>query len=204
MFSKNDGTSSYGTITTLAESPVLPGVLWAGTDDGNVQMSKGGGATWSNVAEKIANMPKTHQVSRVEPSHFDAGTCYVTFDGHRSDDLKSNAEEDVKITISDIDGKVVRNLIGPKSAGINRVQWNPYGNPPQRPADPLPAGAPAAGAPPTGMQAGMGAGGGGGMGRFGAMMGTPLEPGVYVVKLTVGGRDYTTKVRVEEDSYRNQ
>jgi hypothetical protein len=129
--------------------------------------------------------------------------------------LKSDAAEDVKITILDIDGKVVRNLTGSKNAGINRVSWNLRGNPPQRAAGTPPTGAPSAGTPPAGtppagtlpagMQAGMGAGGGGGgMGRFGALMGTPLEPGIYVVKLTVGGKDYTTKVRVEEDSYKNQ
>ena len=66
MISKNDGTANYGNITTVAESPVLPGVIWAGTDDGNVQMSKDGGATWTDVSGNFKDIPKTHQVSRVD------------------------------------------------------------------------------------------------------------------------------------------
>src|SRR5262249_61913688 len=89
MASKNDGTSNYGNITTIAESPVLPGVLWVGTDDGNVQLSRDGGATWTNVAKNIKGLSsETLQVSRVEPSHFDPGTCYLSIDGHRADDWK--------------------------------------------------------------------------------------------------------------------
>jgi photosystem II stability/assembly factor-like uncharacterized protein len=87
MASKNDGTSTYGNITTLAESPSRPGVLWVGTDDGNVQVSRDGGATWTNVAPRIPGPPANYQVSRVEPSNVLPGTCYVTLDNHRNDDL---------------------------------------------------------------------------------------------------------------------
>jgi photosystem II stability/assembly factor-like uncharacterized protein len=345
MASKHDGTQNYGNITTVAESPVLPGLLWVGTDDGNVQVSRDGGATWTNVAKNIQGVPETHQVSRVEPSRFEAGTCYVSFDGHRSDDfkpyalvtrdfgatwksiannlplgnvnviredpknksllylgtefafyislnggaewkrfmtglptvriddvivhprendlilgshgrsvyimdditplqqlaekttesdvhvfesrpgtqwltdvtlsramggaknfraanppqgtaisyyLKSAASSDVKITISDVTGKVIRNLPGTKDAGVNRVQWNLRTDPPPRPAG-LPAGGP-------GGQAGGGGGGGGfGGGRFGALAGQPVDPGVYLVKISVEGKEYTTKVTVEAD-----
>src|SRR5262249_43095731 len=88
MASKNDGTANYGNITTVAESPVLPGVLWVGTDDGAVQLSKDGGAAWADVANNIKGVTGNYQVSRVEPSHFDAATCYVAIDNHRNDDLK--------------------------------------------------------------------------------------------------------------------
>jgi hypothetical protein len=89
MFSKHDGMSNYGNIITIAESAAQPGVLWVGTDDGNVQLSRDGGFTWKNVADNIPGLPKnTYQISRVAPSHFDAGTCYVTIDGHRYDDMK--------------------------------------------------------------------------------------------------------------------
>ena len=47
MASKHDGYSSYGYVVTLAESPKVPGILWVGTDDGNIQVSKDGGATWT-------------------------------------------------------------------------------------------------------------------------------------------------------------
>ena len=62
--------------------------IWVGTNDGNVQVSRDGGDTWKNVVDKVPGVPKETHVSRVEPSHFDAGTAYVTFDGHRTDDHK--------------------------------------------------------------------------------------------------------------------
>jgi photosystem II stability/assembly factor-like uncharacterized protein len=88
MASKHDGYTSYGYIVTIAESPKLPGLLWVGTDDGNVQISRDGGATWTNVAKNVPGIGDTYHISRVEPSHFDAGTCYLAVDGHRLDDLK--------------------------------------------------------------------------------------------------------------------
>jgi photosystem II stability/assembly factor-like uncharacterized protein len=335
MASKNDGVGAYGTITTVAESPVLPGVLWVGTDDGNVQVSRDGGATWTNVAKNIAGIPVNHQIARVEPSHFEAGTCYVAIDGHRNDDhkpyifvtrdfgatwksisnnlppgnvneicedhknknllfvgteyglyislnggaiwkrfmtglptvrvddihvhprdndlivgthgrgawiidditplqhmddtamaadvhlfdiragtqwmqdvtlsryiggakhfqgsnpqpgtaisylLKSVPSGDVKIAITDITGKVLRNLNGTKEAGLNRVQWNLRGDAPPR-------------------QGGPGGRGGGGRGAF---AGPPIQPGAYLVKLSVGGKEYTKQVQVEEDIWMNK
>jgi hypothetical protein len=86
MASKHDGAASYSNIVTVGESPVAPGVLWVGTNDGNVQVSRDDGATWKNVVGNITGVPKETHVSRVEPSRHDAGTCYVSFDGHRTDD----------------------------------------------------------------------------------------------------------------------
>jgi hypothetical protein len=88
MASKHDGAASFSNIVTIGESGVVPGVLWIGTNDGNLQVSRDGGGTWTNVVDKLPGVPKETHVSRVEPSHFDAGTCYVTFDGHRTDDMK--------------------------------------------------------------------------------------------------------------------
>lgn len=346
MVSKNDGAANYGNITTIAESPVLPGLVWIGTDDGNVQLSRDGGAGFTDLTKNIPVLAETtHLVSRVEPSHFDAGTCYVTVDGHRSNDHKpyvyvtrdfgatwssiSNnlptgnvnviredlknrnllfvgteyglyvstngggewkkfmtglptvriddlvihprdndliagthgrgiwiaddisplqqlndkvmaanshlfdvrpavqwltdttlsrmtggaknfkgdnpppgtvisyhlAKEptgDVKIAISDINGKVLRNITGTKEVGLNRVQWNLRGDPPPRPAGFGPRGG-----------AGQGAGQGGGGGRFGRFnFGPAIDPGVYLVKLTVDGQEMTTRVVIEEDVWR--
>ncbi len=353
MASKNDGYTSFGYIVTLAESPLLPGVLWAGTDDGNVQVSRDGGATWTNVAKNVPVLAdkagELYHITRVEPSHFDAGTCYLAVDGHRFDDLKpylyvtrdygatwqalaNNLPElghvnviredpknkellyvgteyglfvslngggewkpfnsgmpnvrvddilihprdndivvgthgrgiyildditplqqlsnkvmdadahlfdtrpgtqwlndvrysraatggkiyraanatpgtaisyylksapagDVKITIADYTGKVIRNLPGTKDVGLNRVQWNLRSNPPPRPAN-----------LPPGFGGGGGGQGGGGGGGFGGLFnqGPPVEPGTYLVKLSVGGKDYTTKVVVEVDTWMNQ
>ena len=88
MASKHDGAASYSNIVTISESPVLPGVLWVGTNDGNVQVSRDGGSSWKNVVENVKGVPKETHVSRVEASHFDASTAYVSFDGHRTDDHK--------------------------------------------------------------------------------------------------------------------
>lgn len=341
MASKNDGYTSFGYVVTIAESPIVPGILWVGTDDGNVQVSRDNGATWTNVARNVPILAdhsgELYHITRVEPSHYDAGTCYLSVDGHRFDDLKpylyvtrdygatwtsivgnlpargnvnviredpknkdllyagtefglfisldggkewkqfmsglprvrvddilvhprdndlivgthgrgiyildditalqqlsskvtdsdaflfdvrpgtqwfndirlsrytggaklyrgnnpqpgtaisyylkSVPSGDVKITITDYSGKVVRNITGTKEVGINRMQWNLRGDPPQRPAN----------AP-----AGFGGGGGGGFGGF-FNLGPALEPGTYNVKLSVNGKDYTTRIVVESD-----
>ncbi|HVG28946.1 MAG TPA: hypothetical protein VM864_04425 [Pyrinomonadaceae bacterium] len=345
MASKNDGYTSYGYIVTVGESYVVPGVLWVGTDDGNVQVSRDGGATWANVSKNVPVLGEKsgelYHITRVEPSHFDAGTCYVSVDGHRFDDLrpyvyvtrdygatwksvtgnlppvgnvnvvredpknrdllyagtefglyvslngggewkrfmsgmplvriddivvhprdgdlvagshgrgifvldditplqqmtskvtdadahlfdvrpatawfndtrysraatgakffrasnpapgtaisyflKSAPAGDVRITISDYTGRVVRTLTGTKDAGLNRVQWNLRANPLPRPAN---------------LPGGFGGGGGGGGGGLNALFnqGPPVEPGTYLVKLSIGGKDYTTRVVVEPDT----
>lgn len=81
------GAELHCTVVALAESPRVPGLLWAGTDDGNVQVTRNGGVTWSNVRSNIPGVPAGMWVSNIEASHFDDGTAYVTFDGHRSDNL---------------------------------------------------------------------------------------------------------------------
>jgi photosystem II stability/assembly factor-like uncharacterized protein len=342
MASKHDGYTGYGYIVTIGESPKMPGVIWVGTDDGNVQVSRDGGSTWTNVAKNVPGIGDTYHITRVEPSHFDAGTCYLSVDGHRFDDLKpylfitrdygatwtsvagnlpkwgtvnvvredpknkdllyvgtefglfvslnagadwkpfmsgmptvrvddilvhprdndlivgthgrgiyilddisalqlmtqkvmdtdatllevrpgtiwlndtrlgrytggsknfraSNAvpgtaisyylktapEGDVKLTISDYTGKVVRTLAATKDAGLNRIQWNLRGDPPARPIG------------GGGFGGGGGGGAGGGGGGFGGFnFGLPLEAGTYQVKLSVNGKDYTTKVVIEND-----
>ena len=335
ILSKNDGVNAWGTIITIAESPLVPGILWAGTDDGNLQVSKDGGATWTEVGKNIPGTTREYYISRVEASSCDAATAYLSVDGHRHDDLKpyvwvtrdygatwtsiagnlpaygnvntirqdprnasllylgtefafyasldegkswqrfmtnlpstrfddllvhprdndlvlsthgrsiwilddvtplqgltpevvaqdahlfpprsavawkndptrsrsvtgdknfrgenapdgtaisyylkAAASGEVKITIAHAaTGEVFRNLDGTMEQGMNRVQWNLRGNPPPRPA----------------AQAG---GGGGGFG--GQQQGPMARPGLYRVTLTVGGRDYTQMVEVEEDRW---
>jgi hypothetical protein len=338
MASKHDGAASYSNIVTVSESPAAPGVVWVGTNDGNVQVSRDSARTFTNVVGAITGVPRETHVSRVEASHFDPGTAYVTFDGHRTDDhkpyvfkttdfgkswtsiasnlpsgnvnviredprnrnllyvgteyalfvslnggrewkrfmnglptvriddilvhprdndlivgthgrsiyiidditplqqlseavmstdahlfdvrpatrwvedtmlsrglggakhfraanplpgtaisyyLKSPATGDVKITIADARGAVVRELNGTNEAGINRVQWNLAPNPPPG--------------------AGLGRGGsGGGRGRGGSqfIVANAVEPGAYFVKLSVGGREFTTTAIVEADDLR--
>ncbi|MEZ5041073.1 MAG: hypothetical protein R2828_14340 [Saprospiraceae bacterium] len=81
----NTGAETHCAIYTLALSTISPAIIWVGTDDGNVQLTTNGGENWTNVGENIKNIPIGMWVSRVEASHFEPGTAYVTFDGHRSD-----------------------------------------------------------------------------------------------------------------------
>ncbi len=334
MLSKNDGVTFYGTIVSISESPVMPGVVWAGTDDGNLQVSQDGGQTFTEVGRNLPGLPAGHQhwIARIDASHFDPATAYVAVDGHRSDDLKpylfvtrdygrtwqslannlppfgnlqvvredprnkdllyvgtefglyistnggaewkrfmnglptvrvddilvhprdgdlivathgrsvwiadditplqqrtaavgaedavlfdirpavawlndqqagdriagqrvfvgenaprgtaisyylkAAATGDVKLTITDPSGKVIRTLDGTREAGLNRVQWN---------------------LSPTPAQGGGGGGGGGGGFGFG---GPPaVEPGTYLVTLSVGGRTWTKPVTVLQDQW---
>lgn len=86
---ENTGAESHCTIITISESPVQKGVIWCGTDDGNVQVTLDEGKTWSNVVENIPGLLPHTWCSRIEASHFDAGTAYAAFDGHRNDDYET-------------------------------------------------------------------------------------------------------------------
>lgn len=83
----NTGAETHCTIYTIAPSPVSPHVIWAGTDDGNVQLTRDGGRSWTNVRANIPGVPDSTWVARIEASHFDAATAYVAFDGHWTNDL---------------------------------------------------------------------------------------------------------------------
>ena len=82
------GAETHGTITTVAESPIRPGILWVGTDDGNVWLTVNDGGQWTDITTRFPGVPKKTWVSRVEPSHFDTATVYVTFDNHWENDFK--------------------------------------------------------------------------------------------------------------------
>jgi photosystem II stability/assembly factor-like uncharacterized protein len=81
------GAETHGTVTSIAESRLRPGILWAGTDDGNVWLTKNDGATWENITARFPAAVRGLWVSRVEASPFDSATVYVSFDGHRSDNF---------------------------------------------------------------------------------------------------------------------
>ncbi len=84
----NDGQESFGEIVTLSESPTQADVLWIGTDDGNVQVSRDDGRSWRNVAERLPASPHGTYVTRVLASAFAPGRAYVALDGHRTADYK--------------------------------------------------------------------------------------------------------------------
>jgi photosystem II stability/assembly factor-like uncharacterized protein len=82
----DSGTEYYDTIFALAESPIAKGLMWVGTDDGLIQLTRDEGKTWTNVTPK--DMPEWSRISQIDPSQFDAGTAYVAVDRHQFDELK--------------------------------------------------------------------------------------------------------------------
>ena len=76
----------YDVIFSLAESPKQEGELWAGTDDGLVQLTRDGGKNWEKVTPK--DVPEWAMISLIEPSPFDAATAYIAVDGHKLDNFK--------------------------------------------------------------------------------------------------------------------
>ena len=88
LTNSNTGGENHFTIVTVSDSPLNPNVIWVGTDDGNVQVTKNGGRTWSNVKKNIDGIPEKIWVSRVIASSHKKGRAYVTFDNHRYDDNK--------------------------------------------------------------------------------------------------------------------
>ena len=74
-----------GVVYSIAESPREKGVIWAGTNDGQVQVTRDGGAHWENVTRGLPGLPPRGTVASVDPSHFDGGDCYVAVDLHQVD-----------------------------------------------------------------------------------------------------------------------
>jgi len=83
----NIGVEYADVIYWIAESPLAKGELWVGTNDGLVQLTRDGGATWTNVTHLPSGYPTLGTVSSIEPSRFTPGTAYMVIDGHQVDDL---------------------------------------------------------------------------------------------------------------------
>lgn len=84
----NSSSEVYATITALAESPAKRNVIWAGTDDGNLQVTVNGGGEWTNVAGHLTGVPAQSPISHVEPSRTSEKTAYVSIDRHMFDDMR--------------------------------------------------------------------------------------------------------------------
>jgi len=83
------GAENHTTIITISPSPIQRGVIWVGTDDGNVQVTQDGGTSWTNVVDRIPDVPKNTWVPHIEASKYDAGSAYVVFDDHRRSNWKT-------------------------------------------------------------------------------------------------------------------
>ncbi|MGH9518034.1 MAG: VPS10 domain-containing protein, partial [Terriglobales bacterium] len=81
----NTGAESYATIYTISESPLVKGLIWCGTDDGNIWVTRDGGGHWAEVDRNLPGLPPDSWVSRIVASAASPNTAYATFDDHRSD-----------------------------------------------------------------------------------------------------------------------
>jgi photosystem II stability/assembly factor-like uncharacterized protein len=79
----NIGVEYAPVVFAIAESPKESGLIWAGTNDGIVQLTRDGGKSWTNVTKNIPNLPPWGTVSNIEPSRYDAGAAYITVDFHQ-------------------------------------------------------------------------------------------------------------------------
>jgi photosystem II stability/assembly factor-like uncharacterized protein len=80
----NIGVEYAGVVFAIAESRVTAGLLWAGSNDGLVHLSRDGGKSWSNLTANLPNLVEWGTIANIEPSRYDAGTAYLTVDGHQA------------------------------------------------------------------------------------------------------------------------
>ncbi len=85
----NSTAENFTTIYTISESPSNPQIIWVGTDDGNVQITRDGGKTWKNVVANVPGLPPGTWVSHLDAGRYADGVAYATFDGHYTGDLKT-------------------------------------------------------------------------------------------------------------------
>ncbi len=119
--SRHDGVTAFPSITSIGESPLDAQVLYTGTDDGQVQVSRNGGKNWTNVTANIAGLPHYTYVSTVLPSRYAAGRVYATFDGHYNDDYNPY------VYVSEDFGGHWRSIAaGLPETSVNRIREHPH------------------------------------------------------------------------------
>jgi hypothetical protein len=118
------GAETYGTITTIAESPIRPGILYAGTDDGNVWVTTNDGGAWTNLTKRFPGAPFKAWITRVEASHFDTATVFVSIDAHRDNDFRPY------LYVSNDFGKTFRSIVNNLPTGgpdfVHVIREDPY------------------------------------------------------------------------------
>ena len=117
--SRHDGQTWFSTLTTIGESPLDARVLYTGSDDGQVQMTRDGGQKWTNLSARIGGIPPGTYVSSVVPSRHAAGRVYASFDGHFSDDYAPY------LAVSDDYGQTWRSIASGLPASVHRVREHP-------------------------------------------------------------------------------
>ena len=118
--SRHDGQTSFSTLTTIGESPLDAKLLYTGSDDGRLTVTRDGGQQWTGLNEGIPGLPANTFVSSVLPSRHAAGRVYATFDGHYNDDYRAYAY------VSDDYGQTWRSITaGLPAASVHRLREHP-------------------------------------------------------------------------------
>jgi photosystem II stability/assembly factor-like uncharacterized protein len=87
VYNDNTAAEFHTTILAIAESPVEKGVIWVGTDDGNIQVTRDDGANWTNVRDRVTGLPAETWIGNIEASPTERGTAFLAVDNHRLDDF---------------------------------------------------------------------------------------------------------------------
>ena len=119
----NSSAENHTTIYSIAESPKNGQVIWVGTDDGNLQVTRDGGRSWTNVAKNLPGVPANTWVSHVEAGRHDEATAFATLDGHTTGDMKTWVFKTTDF------GKTWRSLVTPELAGYAHVVRQDLVNP---------------------------------------------------------------------------
>ncbi|NER09383.1 Sortilin, neurotensin receptor 3 [Muriicola jejuensis] len=119
----NSGAENHTTIFTIAESPLDEKIIWVGTDDGNIQVTRDGGRTWTNTVGNIKGLPKNTWCYHIEASVFDKGTAYAVFDGHTMNDMTPYAYKTTDF------GQTWTNIITDQVKGFARNIQEDYEDP---------------------------------------------------------------------------
>ena len=118
--SRHDGQGTFSTLTTISESPLEADVLYTGSDDGQLQLTRDGGTNWTNLTSRIPNLPPRTFVSCVAASGQAKGRVYATFDGHYNDDYRPY------VYASQDYGQTWRSLSqGLPETSVNRIREHP-------------------------------------------------------------------------------
>jgi hypothetical protein len=119
--SRNDGSSPYGSMTSIGESPLDARVLYTGANDGTLQVTRDAGKTWTDITSKVTGLPPHTYVSTVLPSRYSPGRVYATFDGHYNDDYHAY------VYVSDNFGQTWRSIAaGLPETSVNRLREHPH------------------------------------------------------------------------------
>ena len=118
--SRHDGQTSFSTLTTIGESPIDENLLYTGSDDGQLYVTRNGGQNWTNLTPRLTGVPAGTYVSSVLPSRHSAGRVFATFDGHYNDDYRPY------VFVSDDFGQSWRSIVsGLPATAVHRMREHP-------------------------------------------------------------------------------